>query len=124
MKQAVEFEDVEVDDVPVSALVQVRRENRYGGVPDLDDEELADPEELEKQALAEEWGPVLALPSKGGRGRAQQAVDESGEVDWGAFATVDFERTRATAPLTCWRSAPASGSPSRSRPASRTSRPT
>ena len=44
-----EFAEDEVEDVPVSALLHEARRNRYGSVPGLDDEELADPEELERQ---------------------------------------------------------------------------
>ena len=55
---------------------------------------MADPGELERQALREEWGPVLALPSKAKAEGIRPAVDESGSVDWGAFGSVDFERER------------------------------
>ena len=93
MKQEVEFEDgCEVDDVPVPSL-SVRHKHRYGSVPGLDDDELADPRELERQVMAEEWGPVLMLPVRGRKGWVQPAVDEDGGVDFGAFATVDFART-------------------------------
>jgi hypothetical protein len=92
MKQAVECEEDEVEDVPVSALLSVERKSRYGSVPDLEDEELADPEELERLAMAEEWAPVLALPVKSRRGWVRPVADES-SVDFDAFASVDFERT-------------------------------
>jgi len=67
--------------------------NRYGGVPGLDDSELADPDELEQQVMLEEWGPVLLLPVRGRSRGIRGVVDESGELDFGAFGTVDFERT-------------------------------
>jgi hypothetical protein len=93
MEQAVEFnETYKIDDAPDSALLSVRRDNRYGSVPGLDDAELADPLELEREIMLEEWGPVLALPVKGGRNWIGPVVGESGGVDWGAFGTVDFER--------------------------------
>ena len=92
MKQTVEYEDEGIEDVPVSALLQVRRDIDYGKVPDLEDEELADPYELERQVVAEEWGPILALPVKTRHGWGQQKADESGGVEFDAFATVDFER--------------------------------
>lgn len=92
MKQAVECEEDEVEDVPVSALLSVERNNRYGSVPDLEDEELADPEELERVAMAEEWAPVLALPVKSRRGWVRPVADES-SVDFDAFASVDFQWT-------------------------------
>jgi len=94
MQQTVELDEAyEVDGVPVSALLSVERKNRYGSVPGLDDEELADPAELEREVILQEWGPVLALPVKGRKSGILPAVDESGGVDWGAFGTVDFERT-------------------------------
>jgi len=73
--------------------VLLRREqtNRYGSVEGLDNEELADPDELERQVFAEEWAPILALPEPR-RSEIRPTVDESGHVDWGAFGTVDFER--------------------------------
>lgn len=74
-------------------VAQSERPNRYGSVPGLDDSELADPDELERQVVLDEWGPVLALPVQGGNGWVRGAMDESGEMDFGAFATVDFERT-------------------------------
>ncbi len=93
MQDAVELNDDDgMEDVPVSALLSRRRAGRYGRVPGLDDSELADPAELERQVLWQEWGPVLALPVKGGGGVIRAVADESGGLDWGAFGTVDFER--------------------------------
>ncbi len=79
--------------VPEPVLVRVEKKDKYGHVPGLDDDELASPEELEREILRAEWGPVLELPVKHGHGWIQPAVDESGGVDWGAFGTVDFSRT-------------------------------
>jgi len=86
-------EEFEVEDAPVSALLSEDRKNRYGSVPGLDDEELASPEELERQVFLEEWGPILALPTRSRRGWIRPTI-EDGHVDWGAFATVDFDRVR------------------------------
>ena len=95
MKQAVEAKDMdEIEDVPVSPLVVVKQDNRYGRVDDLDDEELADPAELERQVWQSEWAPILALPVKARRGWIQPTIDESGHLDWGAFGSVDFERNK------------------------------
>ncbi len=80
--------------VPESTLLKRERKNRYGSVPGLDDDELADPDELERQVMREEWAPVLALPVQKRRWGIMPAIDESGGVDWGAFGTVDFERTQ------------------------------
>ncbi len=79
---------------PESMLLRRRQGNRYGSVPGLDDSELADPDELERQVLREEFAPILALPVKGSKGGLRPQVDESGGVDWGAFGTVDFDRYR------------------------------
>ena len=80
--------------VPESALLRIERPNRYGSVPGLDDSELADPDEMERQVFMEQWGPILALPARGKASSIQPAIDESCGIDWGAFATVDFDRCR------------------------------
>mgnify|MGYP001095668175 CR=1 FL=1 len=78
--------------VPESVLLRIQRGNRYGSVPGLDDSELADPDELERQVLRQEFGPILALPVKASRNGFRPEVDESGNLDWGAFGSVDFDR--------------------------------
>jgi len=80
--------------VPEPVLIKVERPDRYGSVPGLDDSELADPDELQRQVFMEQWGPVLALPARGRVNSIQPVIDESGGVDWGAFGTVDFDRYR------------------------------
>ena len=82
------------DDVVVaeSALLKRERKNRYGGVPGLDDSELANPDELERQVYRHELAPILALPIQGNRCSLRPAIDEDGSLCWGAFGTVDFER--------------------------------
>jgi hypothetical protein len=79
-------------EVPESVLLRRDRGNRYGSVPGLDDSELAEPDELERQVFVQEFGPVLALPVRVGRGSLRPSVDEEGRLDWGAFGTVDFDR--------------------------------
>jgi hypothetical protein len=93
MKQEINEYDMmdEVDDVPVSPLLSLEKKNRYGSVPGLDDEELADPEELERQVYIEMFGPVLRLPIKRKHSWIRPNIDEEG-IDWGAFGTVDFSR--------------------------------
>ena len=71
-------------------LVRPVKKNNYGGVPDLSDDELADPQELEKLYLRREFGPVLALPVRKTQSRPRPEFDEDGFAV-GAFATVDFE---------------------------------
>ena len=73
-------------------MLSLRRSNRYGSVPGLDDEELALPEELERQVFIEEWWPILRLPVRHRKSLIRPTIDEDGHIDWGAFATVDFER--------------------------------
>jgi len=81
-------------EVPESVLLKRLRTNKYGSVPGLDDSELADPDELERQVLRQEFAPVLALPVKARESCIRPNIDEGGTVDWGAFGTVDFDRYR------------------------------
>lgn len=78
--------------VPESVFLKVERPSRYGSVTGLDDDDLAAPDELERQVYRDEWGPVLSLPVRFSRSPIRPAVDEDGGVDFGAFATVDFDR--------------------------------
>ena len=66
------------------------RPDRYGSVPGLDDEELADPAELERGVLREAFGLIMDLPVKGRRGWTRPTFDDYGNSN--AFLTVDFER--------------------------------
>ena len=79
-------------EVPESVLLRRDRGHRYGSVPGLDDSELADPNELERQVFVQEFGPVLALPVRARRSVIRPSVDEEGRLDWGAFGSVDFDR--------------------------------
>ena len=81
-------------EVPVSAVLKLVRPVRYGSVPGLDDSDLMEAEELERQVTISEWGPVLMLPSLQRRGWIEPVV-EDGVVHYGAFSTVDFERTQS-----------------------------
>ena len=83
------YEDVVVAE---SALLKRERKDRYGGVAGLDDSELANPDELERQVYKEELAPILALPVQGKKYSLRPTIDEDGSVCWGAFGTVDFER--------------------------------
>lgn len=91
MKMSNVDETTEVEDMPVSGLLS-EKQNRYGSVPGLDDEELASDAELERQVYLEAWGPILALPVRGRRSAFKPDIDEYFGVDWGAFGSVDFER--------------------------------
>ncbi len=72
--------------------VCVERHSGYGRVPGLEDEELADAAELERQVVLDEWGPILALPVCKNGSWIRPDIDEKGNYDWGAFGTHDFER--------------------------------
>jgi hypothetical protein len=50
--------------VPESVLSRQNAADRYGDVPGLNDEEFADPAELERQVYLEGLGPVLAIPMR------------------------------------------------------------
>ncbi|MHC4639352.1 MAG: hypothetical protein ACYTBV_17895 [Planctomycetota bacterium] len=78
--------------VAESALLKREHSNKYGGVEGLADNELANPDELERQVYREELAPILALPIQGNRCSLRPAIDEDGSVCWGAFGTIDFER--------------------------------
>ena len=82
------------DSVVVAESALLRRESmdRFGHVPGLDDSELADPDELERQVLRDEFGPVLVLPVTRSKNCIRPNIEQDGSVDWGAFGTVDFDR--------------------------------
>ena len=90
-------EEIEIYDgivVPATALRQEQRRTRYGNLADLPDEELADPDELERVMYKEQWWPVLSLPQQRWECPIRPNMDEDGKVDWGAFGTVDFDSYR------------------------------
>ena len=92
MKQRIRIEVFDGVEVPVSPLLKRERSNRYGSIPDLDDEELIEPAEIDRVFLREVFGPLLALPVKGKKGGIKPNIDEDGTVEWGAFGTVDFDK--------------------------------
>jgi hypothetical protein len=80
--------------VPAAALRREQRRTRYGTLADLPDEELADPNELERVVYKEMWWPILRLPQQRWECPIRPNIDEDGRVDWGAFGTVDFDSYR------------------------------
>ncbi len=94
MEQETNFIVYDGIEVPVSPLLKREQVNKYGSVPGLEDEELADPDEIERQVIREEFEPVLLLPVRPRRSTVTANLDEDGQVDWGAFGTVDFDRYR------------------------------
>lgn len=90
-QETVEYDETcEVDGVPVSPLLSLERKSKYGSVPDLDDEELADPDELERQVYIEMYGPVLQLPYDQKHGSIWLNGYKGGKFEWGTFGMVDF----------------------------------
>jgi hypothetical protein len=90
-------EDIEIYGgivVPATALRQEQRRTRYGNLADLPDEELADPDELERVMYKQMWWPVFSLPQQRWECSIRPNMDEDGKVNWGAFGTVDFESYR------------------------------
>ena len=85
------------EDVVVAESPLLRREckNRYGGVEGLDDSELANPDELERQVYREELAPILALPIQGHRFSKRVAIDEDGLGRGSARSTDTFDMVAA-----------------------------
>jgi len=80
--------------VPASVLRQQKKKDQYGHVEGLPDEELADPDELERVVHKEMWWPILSLPQPRRECPIRPNMDEDGRIEWGAFGTVDFNRYR------------------------------
>lgn len=94
MEQEEHFEIYDGIVVPASALRQERRMKKYGTIPDLPQDELADPDELERVAYKEMWWPILSLPQQRWECPIRPNMDEDGRIDWGAFGSVDFDSYR------------------------------
>ncbi len=92
MKKETKFEVYEDVEVAESPLLRRKRSNRYGSIPDLDNEDLIEPAEIERIFMKEAFAPILALPVKTRKGWIRPNVDEDGTIELGAFATVDFDR--------------------------------
>lgn len=85
------LDDERIVDLPEPATVSVEGGNRYGSVPGLPDDELADPGELRRMAFLDDWGPILQLPERHTRNTFHPTMDEFGHAE-GAFGSVDFDR--------------------------------
>ncbi len=94
MNEQAAFETYQGIVAPAPIQVKPVKQNRYGSVPGLADEELAEPDELERQIFIEEFGPILALPIRKGDRGPRPELDEDGFVV-GAFATIDFDRIKS-----------------------------
>ena len=82
------------DGAEVAPPVWIKPVNRYGTIPDLPEEELVDPDELERVAYKEMWWPILRLPQQRWECPIRPNIDEDGRIDWGAFGSVDFDSYR------------------------------
>lgn len=82
------------DGAEVAPVAWMEPVNRYGTVPDLPEEELADPDELERVIHKEMWWPILRLPQQRWECAIRPHMDEDGRIEWGAFGTVDFDSYR------------------------------
>ena len=87
-----EFESCPVEDIPAPAAVKIVKSNRYGTVEGLNEDELANPDELERQVYQKAFEPILALPVKYTWHGPRPEMDEDGHIGWGAFGSVDFKR--------------------------------
>ena len=72
---------------PVSPTVRIEKQDHYGQIADLEDEEPADLAELDRMVLWQVWGPVLALRPV--RGSVWSEADGCLEPDWQSVGMVD-----------------------------------
>jgi hypothetical protein len=79
--------------VPQSAALRRAHPSEHTNVPGLEDEEAADPDELERQIYREHFELVLALPEQPATGPGYRIWDD-GSVGFGAYGSIDFERLR------------------------------
>ena len=94
MKNNTELTTCEQVAASVPAWLTIERDCGYGSVPGLADEELADPEEMERWAFQRDWEPILMLPSKSYWDGPRPSFSEDGSLDWGAFGTMDYARLK------------------------------
>lgn len=79
-------------DVPARVSLRRLRESRVLPIAELGDEAPADLEELERMAMWQTWGPILALP--GGRVPAHVEFGACLHPDWEATGMIRFRRRR------------------------------
>ncbi len=85
--------NIDKSELPVSGAIRVQRERGYGSIPDLDDEAPAEAGELQRMVAFALYGPILALPGRGGH-IPQLILTESGDVDWEAVGPAGRGRPR------------------------------
>jgi hypothetical protein len=84
MNQATISNNVREFRIPIEHV----KRNRYGTVKDLEQEELADPDELARQAEFEYWLSLMHISES----KHNSAWDCHASVDYNAFASIDFDR--------------------------------
>ena len=92
-KRSTEYK-IDIEDIPASVLVQREIKDRYGQVEGLDVDELADPGELERQVYRQMMEPIMRLPARFKSYGPRPEIDEQGDLEWGAFGSIDFIRDR------------------------------
>lgn len=92
-------DEIDIEELPVNGMIVPLRKRGLGSVPGLDDEELADPAELERVIFIEEWRPILQLPKpipfSGVPKQMEKVFTAAGVERWvdvSAFNTMDFHR--------------------------------
>lgn len=89
--------EIDETELPVSGAIRVQRQRGYGSIPDLDDEAPADVAELERLIAWQQYGPILALPDRYGRG-ARLVLNAQGEIDWDRMRPAGGRRVRRASP--------------------------
>jgi len=77
---------------PVLPTVTVIRSDKYGTIEGIENDELLTAEELDRMVFKKMWKPILDLPIRKKHQWISPDLDETGELDWGAFGSVDFAR--------------------------------
>jgi len=88
---------IDETELPVSGAIRVQRRRGYGSILDLDDEAPADVAELERLIAWQQYGPILALPDRYGRG-ARLVLNAQGEIDWDRMRPAGGRRVRRASP--------------------------
>jgi len=89
--------EIDETELPVNGAIRVRRQRGYGSIPDLDDEAPVDVAELERLIAWQQYGPILALPDRYGRG-ARLVLSAQGEIDWDRMRPAGGRRVRRASP--------------------------
>lgn len=76
-------------------LKRLPKKSKKCGRIDLPDSETALPDELERMVYRQEFEAVLNLPVPSRKKCIKPTIDDNGDVNWGAFGTVDFDKYRS-----------------------------